>query len=88
MKKIIFILYHNGANCITSKLGLTLKGRTCSPREQILSLRVASIRKELTLDYLEKSTSFPTVNRIHNFLKTAIAIGVCCVLCAHVVSSV
>ena len=36
-----FILYLNGANCITSNLGLLLKERICSPWEQTLSLRVA-----------------------------------------------
>ena len=35
--KIIFILYFNGANCISSNLGLLLKERIGSPREQILS---------------------------------------------------
>ena len=37
-KKNIFILYLNGANCITSNMGALLKERICSPREQILFL--------------------------------------------------
>ena len=36
--EIIFACYHNDANCITSKLGVTLKGKKFAPqREQILS---------------------------------------------------
>ena len=38
-KKIIFILYFNGANCITSNWGLLLKERICSLREQIFSFK-------------------------------------------------
>ena len=39
IKKSSFILYFNGANCITSKLGVTLKERICSSREQTLSFK-------------------------------------------------
>ena len=31
-KKIIFILYFNGVNCITSDLGVTLKGKNLLPK--------------------------------------------------------
>ena len=39
IKKKFFILYFNGVKCITSNLGLLLKERICSPREQILSFK-------------------------------------------------
>ena len=32
MKKNHFILYFNGANCITSNLGVTLKGKNLLPK--------------------------------------------------------
>ena len=31
-KKITFILYFNGVNCITSNLGVTLKGKNLLPK--------------------------------------------------------
>ena len=39
IQKKFFILYFNGVKCITSNLGLLLKERICSPREQILSFK-------------------------------------------------
>ena len=38
-KKSFFIIYFDDANCITSNLGVILKGKICSPREQILSFK-------------------------------------------------
>ena len=38
-KKNHLILYFNGAKCITSNLGVTLKGKNLLPKEQILSIK-------------------------------------------------
>ena len=47
-QKIIFILYLNGANYITSNLGVTFKGKNLLP-----SFRVAPpMKREMGLDYL------------------------------------
>ena len=71
-KKNIFILCFNSANCITLNLGVLLKERICSPREQILFFKSSPqwARREMGLDYLWESRAFPLLNRI-NFLKTA-----------------
>ena len=39
--KSVFILYFNGANSITSNLGVTLKGKNLPPGSKFFPLRVA-----------------------------------------------
>ena len=53
-KKIVLILYFNGANCITSDLGLLSQERIYSPWEQILSFKSSlTMRREMGLDYFK-----------------------------------
>ena len=55
--KIVFIFYFNGANCITSNLRVTLKGKNLLPREQILFLKnKPPMRTEMGLDYVMRKS--------------------------------